>query len=378
MNLLTAVPGSERHPLLRLRLHALAQALDGREHRHRWRCRRRAAAVWLGRRHRQPRRGAADHVRDHLPLDAAPLLGPGDQLHQRLRGRRRADAARSPSGAREARRRSLVYAIVTVGVSLTLYAHRRCRPRLPRARRRLRRHLPLARRDARSARQTDARGHGPVPATRLPTWRSSSAPWWSTGCCRSSVGGDATHDEARNQHDAWSRAVPRRRSASRRRRSTAPRQLVKTKTQAVADGRLAAAPPGGPVTVNIVAQNLAFNKRTITASAGVDVTVSLRQPGRRRPPQRRLLHQPQRHHPRSSTASSITGPGNDHRAASRRHRRAGNYFFRCDAHPDTMTGTFAVQVAHKLSQTKEARGSTRRLLHLCSTNAPTVVPTPGI
>ena len=39
--------------------------------------------------------GAGRAVRDHLLLDPAPLLGPGDPVQGRLLGRRRADAARS-------------------------------------------------------------------------------------------------------------------------------------------------------------------------------------------------------------------------------------------------------------------------------------------
>ena len=113
--------GPERDPVLRLRLHDLAQALDGGEHRHRRRCRVGAAAVRLGRRHGQPGRRAADHVRGDLPLDAAALLGPGHPLHGATTPTAHVPMLPVTRGAREATRRSLVYAIVTVFVSLTLY-----------------------------------------------------------------------------------------------------------------------------------------------------------------------------------------------------------------------------------------------------------------
>ena len=55
----------------------------------------RAGAHRLERRHRHARLGAGRPVRDHLLLDPAPLLGPGHPVPGRLRGRRRADAARA-------------------------------------------------------------------------------------------------------------------------------------------------------------------------------------------------------------------------------------------------------------------------------------------
>jgi hypothetical protein len=66
---------ARREPLLRPRLHALAEAHDAAEHRHRRRGRRGAAARRLRRCGRPPRLGGARHVRHRLPLDAAALLG---------------------------------------------------------------------------------------------------------------------------------------------------------------------------------------------------------------------------------------------------------------------------------------------------------------
>jgi plastocyanin len=99
--------------------------------------------------------------------------------------------------------------------------------------------------------------------------------------------------------------------------------------------------PGGPVNVTIVARNLAFDKRTITASPGVDVTVVLDNQDSG------VLHNIAFYTNRSASTKIYVGeltagPGKlteKFKAPS----SAGNYFFRCDAHPDQMTGTFVVK-----------------------------------
>src|ERR1039457_4417960 len=85
--------GGWRDPVLRVRVHARAEAKDRLEHRHRRRGRLLPRAGRLGGRHRpgQPARGRA--VRHHLLLDAAALLGAGDEVPGRLCGGERADAA---------------------------------------------------------------------------------------------------------------------------------------------------------------------------------------------------------------------------------------------------------------------------------------------
>ena len=86
-------PGHLGHALLRLRLHAVAQAPLHAEHRDRRRGRRGAGARRVGRRHRQPGVGAGGALRHHLHLDAAALLVAGGALQGGLRGGRRAHAA---------------------------------------------------------------------------------------------------------------------------------------------------------------------------------------------------------------------------------------------------------------------------------------------
>ena len=97
---------ARREPLLRLRLHALAQALDAAEHRHRRRRRRRAAARRLRRDGRPPRLGRARHVRDRVPLDAAALLGARADDPRPLREREGADAAGREGRPRDGASRS--------------------------------------------------------------------------------------------------------------------------------------------------------------------------------------------------------------------------------------------------------------------------------
>ena len=85
--------GAGRLPLLRARLHRLAQAPDAAEHRHRRGRGRGAAARRLGRGRRLGDRHGGRALRDRVPLDAAPLLVARAPARRGLRPRRRADAA---------------------------------------------------------------------------------------------------------------------------------------------------------------------------------------------------------------------------------------------------------------------------------------------
>ena len=87
--------------LLRARLHALAEALDGPEHRHRRRSRSRAAARRLRRRYRPSRLGRPRDVRRRLRVDAAALLGAGTDDQGALREGGCADAARDARRSRD-------------------------------------------------------------------------------------------------------------------------------------------------------------------------------------------------------------------------------------------------------------------------------------
>jgi plastocyanin len=120
-------------------------------------------------------------------------------------------------------------------------------------------------------------------------------------------------------------------------------QLVKEDEVAQADGGGGGGggATGGPVAVTLVAQNIQFDLSTITASPGVQVTVTLdnRDAG--------VLHNVAFYTDRSASSAIhvgglLTGPATEDVVFSA-PSTPGTYFFRCDVHPDTMTGAFIVQ-----------------------------------
>ncbi|MGD1118510.1 MAG: cupredoxin domain-containing protein [Dehalococcoidales bacterium] len=100
-------------------------------------------------------------------------------------------------------------------------------------------------------------------------------------------------------------------------------------------------PVGQPVTINLVAQNMAFDQSTITVSAGAQVTINFNNKDSGIPHNFSLYTD-------SSASKSlfigqtITGPKTITYTFTA-PATPGNYFFRCDVHPTIMTGTFAVQ-----------------------------------
>src|SRR3990170_737493 len=90
------LPDPGRLRVLRRRLHAAPQADDAPEHRDRGRRRGDAARCRLGGCDRLCGSAGACPVRHRRVVDAAPLLGPGAQLQQRLPTGRRPDAAGRP------------------------------------------------------------------------------------------------------------------------------------------------------------------------------------------------------------------------------------------------------------------------------------------
>jgi plastocyanin len=118
-------------------------------------------------------------------------------------------------------------------------------------------------------------------------------------------------------------------------------QLVKEDEVAEANGGGGGGATGGPVAVTLVAQNLAFDLSSIAASPSVEVTVTLdnRDAG--------VLHNVAFYtNPGASSSIFVgeltTGPAMlDNVFTS--PATPGSYFFRCDVHPDTMTGAFIIQ-----------------------------------
>lgn len=98
---------------------------------------------------------------------------------------------------------------------------------------------------------------------------------------------------------------------------------------------------GAPVAVTLTAKNLSFDKRTIAASPGVDVTVTLNNQDAG------VSHNVSFYTNKSATTKIFTGnllagPGTQDEKF-KAPTAPGNYFFRCDVHPDQMTGTFVVK-----------------------------------
>jgi plastocyanin len=118
-------------------------------------------------------------------------------------------------------------------------------------------------------------------------------------------------------------------------------KLVDTDTVAAVEDDGGDVTPGGPVNVRVVGQNLLFSPRTVNASVGVPVTVNFDNQDAG------VLHNIAFYTNRQATTPIKVGeifPGVAARETTFTAPTApGAYFFRCDVHPDTMTGTFNVR-----------------------------------
>jgi cytochrome c oxidase subunit II len=102
-----------------------------------------------------------------------------------------------------------------------------------------------------------------------------------------------------------------------------------------------ASPPGPAVTVDLTAENIAFDKKTITVPAGAQVMINFNNKDTGVP------HNFAVYTDSSATKSIfigqiITGPKTVMYTFNA-PATPGNYFFRCDVHPSIMTGTLVVQ-----------------------------------
>ena len=98
-------------PVLRARLHRVAEAADRAEHRHRRSGRRVPAADRLGRRDGPDRGAAADAVRDHFPVDPAAFLGAVAVRPLGLCRRRESRCCRWWRGSQNTRRQIFLYSL---------------------------------------------------------------------------------------------------------------------------------------------------------------------------------------------------------------------------------------------------------------------------
>ncbi|MDD1647989.1 MAG: cupredoxin domain-containing protein [Methanomicrobiales archaeon] len=96
----------------------------------------------------------------------------------------------------------------------------------------------------------------------------------------------------------------------------------------------------GEVTVSLVAKNIAFDPSQITVPAGALVTIHFdnKDTG---VPHNFALYTDSHATTRIFVGDFITGP-NTITYTFTAPSTPGNYFFRCDVHPETMTGTFIV------------------------------------
>ncbi len=106
-------------------------------------------------------------------------------------------------------------------------------------------------------------------------------------------------------------------------------------------------PTGSPtataqaITINLVAQNLAFDTKTIVVPPGAKVTINFdnKDSG--------IMHNFSLYSDSTAKTSLfkgdfVTGPSTKVYTFTA-PTKVGDYFFRCDVHPTTMTGTFVVE-----------------------------------
>jgi plastocyanin len=119
--------------------------------------------------------------------------------------------------------------------------------------------------------------------------------------------------------------------------ATGPSASAASTPSATASG----AAPGNTISIDLTAQNLAFDKSTITVKAGSQVTIDFNNKDSGIPHNFAVYT--------DSTAAStlfkgnnITGPATTVYTFTA-PATPGTYFFRCDVHPTMMTGQFIVQ-----------------------------------
>jgi plastocyanin len=103
----------------------------------------------------------------------------------------------------------------------------------------------------------------------------------------------------------------------------------------------ASSPAPGKVNIDLVAQNIAFDKSTITVPAGAEVTIVFDNKDEGVPHNFSLYKTPEAVD-QLFDGEIITGPKTIN-YTFKAPETPGKYFFRCDVHPNQMTGTFVVE-----------------------------------
>ncbi len=103
----------------------------------------------------------------------------------------------------------------------------------------------------------------------------------------------------------------------------------------------ATAPPSGGTgtSIELVAQNIAFDTKTITVAAGASVTINFN--NKDSLPHNFALYTDSGAQTSLFVGQIIAGLGTTTYKFTA-PAKPGNYFFRCDVHPRAMTGTFVV------------------------------------
>ena len=94
------------------------------------------------------------------------------------------------------------------------------------------------------------------------------------------------------------------------------------------------------VTIDLVAQNMAFDKNTITVKAGAQVTINFN--NKDSMPHNVAIYNDQSAAQVIYKGEVFTGPATKTYTFTA-PSTPGTYFFRCDVHPGKMTGQFIVQ-----------------------------------
>lgn len=118
-------------------------------------------------------------------------------------------------------------------------------------------------------------------------------------------------------------------------------EFVQWVEKETAPSRTATPPPGTHVMIDLEAQHTAFDKTTITVPAGVEVMIEFSNEDKG-VPHNFALYKTSAATEKIFSGPMIVGP-NKTTYTFTAPTAPGTYFFRCDAHPDAMTGTFIVK-----------------------------------
>jgi plastocyanin len=98
--------------------------------------------------------------------------------------------------------------------------------------------------------------------------------------------------------------------------------------------------PANAITINLAAQNMAFDQATLTVPAGAKVTIIFQ--NKDSMPHNFALYNNSSASQTIFKGDTISGPNKTVEYSFNAPDNPGEYFFRCDVHPSVMTGKFIV------------------------------------